>query len=159
MLRDIPRVYGMLLLFIGLLVGLVTWYTSSFDRDTTMLGLNEVILSSAVNQVDQSSRLHEGALLLAPDFEKDAWKRLSSMYKDGTVVQFDYKFDQTDTRFSGTPASSESPTYTVGGTAPTAATHYANHPIEAVRVKVKQEDDNVTDWTFVSTVTVDALSR
>lgn len=159
MLRDIPRVYGLLLFFIILLVGLTTWYTTTFNRDTVMLGLNELVLTTAVNEVDQSSRLYEGALLLADTFEDATMTKLEERYADGTEIQFDYRFDQTDARFPDVEAESTSPLYVVGTTAPNMASHYINRPIEAVRVKVKEPSDEVTDWTNVSTVTVDALSR
>lgn len=159
MLRDIPRVYGLLLFFIILLVGLTTWYTTTFNRDTVMLGLNEVVLTTAVNEVDQSSRVYEGVLFLADTFEMATMTKLEERYADGTEIQFDYRFDQTDTRFPGVEAESTSPLYVVGTTAPGTASHYTNRPIEAVRVKVKEPSDDVTDWTNVSTITVDALSR
>lgn len=158
MMRDIPRVYTMIALFVGLMAFLVTSYVMAFQRDTDTLTLNEAVMSSAVAEVDQSSRLYEGALLLSRTFEADVLKRLATDYPADAEVQLDYRFDETDSRFT-TPPSSSSPVYTLGGAAPTSATHYVDRPVKAVRVKLRMPDDTVTDWTYVSTVTVDALSR
>lgn len=167
MLRDIPRVYGLLLFFIILLVGLTTWYTTTFNRDTVMLGLNELVLTTAVNEVDHSSRVYEGVLFLADTFEAATMTKLEERYADGTTVQFDYKFDDSSNTITllGLSASDVVPVssvvYTIGGAAPTTtdSNKYRGLPIEAVRVKVKEPSDEVTDWTNVSTITVDALSR
>lgn len=159
MMRDIPRVYTMIALFVGLMAFLFTTYVMAFQRDTDMLTLNEAVMSAAVAEVDQSSRLYEGVLLLSRGFEADVLKRLAADYPADAEVQLDYRFDETDGRFTGVPASSSSGVYTLGGAASSNTTHYVDRPVKAVRVKLRMPDDTVTDWTYVSTVTVDALSR
>lgn len=164
MLRDIPRIYG--LMFVSLLgfVALFVWYMNTFDRDTDTLQLNDVILASTVSEIDQTSRIYEGALLLAPTFEAVTWKRLEEQYEKGSRVQFDYLFDNTDTRFSGVEKNTSSPTYILGGTGtevPDAkrADYMTGRPVKAVRVKIQKASDKVTEWTYVATVEVDAASR
>lgn len=165
MLRDVPKIYLLMFVFLGLLSLLVVWYTNAFQRDEDTLQLNDVILSAAVSEVDQMSRLYEGTLLLANTFEPAVWDRLGAIYEDGSFVQFDYKFDDTDNRFDNVESGSvSSPTYIIGSTgvdAPSAdhVTYMTGRPIQAVRVKVRTKGDRVGEWTYTSTVAVDAASK
>lgn len=165
MLRDIPRIYLMFFLFILILVLLVVWYVNTFQRDGDTLQLNDAILTTAVAEVDQTSRLYEGALILADTFEPELWKRLEQSYGKGDTVQIDYVFDDKDTRFTGVKKGTvSSPSYVIGGSGadvPRAnhVSHMLGQPIKAVRVKVHQKGDKVGEWTYQSTVTVDAASK
>lgn len=164
MLRDIPRIYMMLFLSVIGFVALFVWYMNTFDRDTDTLQLNDVILATTVSEIDQTSRIYEGALLLAPTFEPVTWKRLEEQYPKGSKVQFDYLFDETDTRFTNVEKDTSSPTYTLGGTGTQVpgvnrVDYMTGRPVKAVRVKIQKAGDNVTDWTYVATVEVDAVSK
>ena len=165
MLRDIPKVYAMLLFF-GLAISLlVMWYVLHYKTDSDTLQLNDIILTSALSEVDHVSRVHMGAFLLADTFEVDAWERIDGAYNNGDRVQFDYLFDQSDSRF-GTVAHSthSSPTYIVGGQdaeipVPSNMDYVTMRPLKEIRVKVQKKGDKIGDWTYIATVTVDAVSK
>lgn len=165
MLRDVPKIYAMIFFFVLIIVLLMVWYTNMFQRDEDTLQLNDAILSAAVSEVDQTSRLYEGALLLADTFEPTMWERLAVIYNEGDSVQFDYMFDAEDDRFDNVESDTvSSPTYIIGGTGadvPHAdrVSYMTGRPVEAVRVKVKEKGDRVGEWTYTSTVTVDAASK
>lgn len=165
MLRDIPKIYGMLFGVAVILSLLVVWYINTFQRDGNTLQLNDAILSNAVAEVDQTSRLYEGALLLNDTFELSVFHRLEEIYQEGDSVQFDYLFDTEDDRFEGVEAGTiSSPTYIIGGKEEDKpqkenVTYMTGRPIEVVRVKVHKNGDKVGTWTHTSTVTVDAVSR
>jgi hypothetical protein len=165
MLRDVPKIYLLMFVFLSLLSLLFVWYTNMFQRDEDTLQLNDAILSAAVSEVDQTSRLYEGALLLAETFEPAIWERLVAVYPEGSSVQFDYMFDTEDDRFDNVESGTvSSPTYIVGGTGvdiPRAdhVTYMTGRPVQAVRVKVKEKGDSVGEWTYTSTVAVDSSSR
>lgn len=165
MLRDIPRIYLMMFGFVMVLAGLIVWYTNFFQRDSDVLQLNETVLTAALSEVDQTSRLYEGALLLADTFETTAWERLEEVYPEGSAVQFDYMFDIEDTRFDNIESTSvSSPTYYIGGESvdvphPDTADYMTGRPIEHLRIKIREQGDKAGTWTYVSTVTVDAASK
>jgi len=151
--------------FLALLSLLVVWYTNAFQRDGDTLQLNDVILTAAVSEVDQMSRLYEGVLLLADTFEPTVWDHLGTIYEEGSLVQFDYMFDAADARFDNVESETvSSPTYILGRTGADAprADHVAymtGRPVQAIRVKVRNKGDRVGDWTYTSTVTVNAASK
>lgn len=165
MLRDIPKVYVLMFLFIFGLSILVMWYMNNFQRDGDTLQLNDAILSSAIAEVDQTSRLYQGALLLADTFEPTLFERLTEIYTEGDTVQIDYMFDIEDDRFDKVEDETiSSPTYTIGGSGtdiPQAENmaYMMGHPVESVRVKVHEKGDRVGKWTYTSTITVDAASK
>ena len=152
--------------FVGIIVLLMYWYSSMFNRGSDTSVLNEAILTGAVSEVDQASRIYEGVLLLSNTFEPVVWETIKVSYPEGSKVQFDYMFDTTDDRFVniGTgPVSS--PTYRIGGTAVGDAprgshvTYMVGRPVENVRVKVAVPGDNVGEWTYIATVAVDSASN
>lgn len=165
MLRDVPKIYLLMFVFLGLLSLLIVWYTNTFTRDEDTLQLNDAILSATVSEVDQTSRLYEGALLLANTFEPAVWDRLGAIYEEGSLVQFDYMFDAADDRFNNVESETiSSPTYIVGGTGADSprvdhVTYMTGRPVQAVRVKVRKKGDQVGEWTYTSTVAVDSASR
>lgn len=164
MLRDIPRVYLSVFLFAGLIAYLVAASAGAFERDTDMLTLNEGVLSAAVVYTDPTSRLYPGALLLSDGFETGMWHALEEAYPAGTEVMFSYGFDATDTRFAGIElGGADSPVYVLGDTVKkpsrAGAAYMTGRPVLTVAVKLRLPDDTVTDWTYVSTVAVDAVSR
>lgn len=163
MLRDIPKAFFLLFSF-GVLLFLITqWYGNNFKRDSEVLQLNEAILTGSVSEVDHTSRLYEGALLLADTFESSIWERLNDVYATGSDVQFDYMFDDKDTRFDGVESGVvPSSVYTIGSSnvpKPANMTYMTGRPIKAVRVKVREPGEKVTNWTYTSSITVDAASR
>ncbi|WP_078598397.1 hypothetical protein [Evansella clarkii] len=165
MMRDVPKVYLLMFLSLGAMVLLVIWYLNMFQRDESTIQLNDAILSAAVSEVDQTSRLYEGALLLSETFEPTMWERLEFVYSDGDEVQFDYMFDAEDDRFDNVENHTvSSPTYIIGGTGADipSVDHVAymtGRPVQAVRVKVREKGDGIGEWTYTSTVAVDAASR
>lgn len=165
MLRDVPKIYLLMFMFIALLSLLAIWYTNTFQRDEDTLQLNDAVLSAAVSEVDQMSRLYEGALLLSKTFEPALWERLGVIYAEGDSVQFDYMFDTEDDRFDNVESGTvSSPTYIIGGSEADVprldhVAYMTGRPIQAVRVKVRQKGDSVGEWTYTSTVAVDAASR
>lgn len=168
MLRDIPKVYVMMFFFIAVTSLLTVWYLNSFQRGTDTLQLNEVVLSSAVSEVDPTSRIYEGTLLLADTFEESVWDRLQGKYPEGSIVQFDYLFDTEDSRFDNIESETVSSVpYRLGGTddeIPLAdneeqVSRYTGRPIKIIRVKVKEPEDKVGEWTYTATITVDAASK
>lgn len=163
MLRDIPRIYFFMFAVVAVMIGLVVWYGNFFQRGSDTLQLNEVVQASAVEEIDQSSRMYQGALLLKDTFETNVWQRISDVYPDGADVQFDYVFNTEDPRFNNVESGERSsPTYIVGSTTdrPDAldAVYMTGRPIDYVRIKVKAPDDNVGEWTYVSTVRLDAAT-
>lgn len=166
MLRDIPRIYMMMFGFVAIIVLMMFWYASMFHRGGDTSALNESILSSAVSEVDQASRIYEGALLLANTFEPTVWRDIETSYPEGSIVQFDYMFDVTDDRFGAIENETvSSPSYRIGSSvaadAPRAdhVTYMIGRPIQSVRVKIREADEVAGEWTYVSTVTVDSASR
>lgn len=161
MLRDVSRIYAMLLGFLVLVVLFVGWYSTNYSRSSDVLQLNEVLLSNAVNEVDPTSRFYEGALLLSPTFETSVWERISNHYPEGSIVCFEYLFDQSDTRFTGVPSGDSSPDYVIGERMPDVSDmgHMIDKPIKFARVMVREPDEKLTDWTYTGTITVDAVSR
>lgn len=165
MLRDVPKIYLMMFIFLGLLSLLVVWYVNTFQRDDDTLQLNSAIMAVAVSEVDQTSRLYEGALLLSETFEPVMWERLEEVYDEGDTVQFDYMFDTEDDRFDNVEAHTvSSPTYIIGGSGNDIpqvdnVSYMTGRPVEVIRVKVHKKDDKVGEWTYTSTVTVDAESK
>lgn len=165
MLRDVPKIYLLMFVFLGLLGLLVVWYTNTFQRDEDTLHLNDAILATAVSEVDQASRLYEGAFLLSETFETKMWERLVVVYNAGDTVQFDYKFDFGDPRFTNVEKGTvSSPTYTIGGSGSNVPRlghvgYMTGRPVKAIRVKVHEKGDGVGKWTYTSTATVDAASK
>lgn len=161
MLRDIPRIYMLMFGFIAIMVVLIYWYTSMFQRGTDTTVLNEAILSAAVSEVDQSSRIHEGALMLAPTFESKVWESIEANYPKGSDVKFEYLFDQEHPNFNTIERVNPSPMYVIGGAEPSVdqVNHMISRPIKSVRVMVLEPGDNVSNWTYVSTIAIDAASR
>jgi hypothetical protein len=151
--------------FLAILVLLAVWYLNMFQRDDDTLQLNDTILSTVVSEVDQTSRLYEGVLLLSESFESSVWERLEVIYSEGDQVQFDYMFDIEDDRFDSVETdTTSSPTYIIGGAeidVPSLddASYMTGRPIKAIRVKIREKDDGIGDWTYTATVAVDAASK
>lgn len=165
-LRDIPRIYVLMFGFVLIVVLIMFWYSSMFHRGGDTTGLNEAILSGAVSEVDQASRIYEGALLLANTFEPTVWTDIEAQYPEGSIVQFDYMFDTSDTRFGAVENETvSSPSYKIGSSVATDlpradhVTYMIGRPIESVRVKIREAGETAGEWTYVSTVTVDAASK
>lgn len=165
MLRDIPRIYMMLFTFVVIIVLIMFWYASMFHRGGDTTTLNESILSGAVSEVDQASRIYEGALLLTNTFEPTVWADIEANYPEGSIVMFDYLFDATDTRFGAIQPKESSGVYIVGSVEPSEVPqagdmgHMLGRPIQHVRVKIREAGETSGEWTYVSTVTLDAASR
>ncbi|PAF27405.1 hypothetical protein CHH61_03540 [Shouchella clausii] len=165
MLRDIPKIYLLMFGFLMTLSLLIVWYINAFQRDADTLQLNDAILSATVSEVDQTSRLYEGALLLSETFEPTIWERLVTIYNEGDSVQFDYMFDAEDDRFDNVESDTvSSPTYIIGGKEEDIpqlgrVTYMTGRPVTSIRVKVHEKGDKVGNWTYTSTVAIDAVSK
>lgn len=161
MLRDIPRIYLFMFAIVAVMVGLVVWYGNFFQRGSDTLQLNEVVQAASVEEIDHSSRMYQGALLLNNTFETNVWERIETVYPEGSKVQFDYVFNTDDARFNNIEDGEvSSPTYIMGTDRPNPdhANYMTGRPIEFVRIKVSEPSDNVGEWTYVSTVTLDAAT-
>lgn len=164
MLRDIPRIYIYLFLTVIILVLISVWYRGQFEQDTDTLQLNEVLLSNVVSEVDQTSRLYEGTLLLANTFEQAIWEKIQDKYPTGSIVQFDYVFDSDDSRFHDVPSGVVSSVpYKIGtddkpdAENQTQTDVFTNKPVKKVKVKVKEANEKLKDWTYTSTIEVKSL--
>lgn len=155
MLRDIPRVY---LLVIFLAVGLVLLLQSSlgaYSRDQSMLVLNEVVGTHVIAHADRSARVYEGAYLLDGAFEAAVVDELLQALPAGSHVRFDYRFDAAHPDFSGVPSYDSSPVYAVVGEVVGSA-HYADRPVTAVRVFARLPGESLAEWTYRTTYVLDS---
>lgn len=166
MLRDVPRIYLMLFGFLAILMLLVFWYQENFSRDSDVLQLNEIILTNAVTEVDQASRLYnykDGSVYMLNDtFEPAVWDRLEQVYPEGSEVMFSYTFDSSDTRFSNVEEGADSDVYELGtDNKPEldGQQYMTGRPILEIEVKVKEKGDGVAGWTYASSVTVDRVNE
>lgn len=140
------------------------WYTLGFEKDTEVLQLNDVVLTNAMSEMDQASRLYgyeNGSVFMLRDtFEEKIWQRILGVYDTGSIVQFDYVFDIDDERFEVPHEVEFSTEYVLGTDSPTKAdmVDVVNKPITHIRVKVKDSGDEIGDWTYTGTVAVDKLN-
>ncbi|MCC2252094.1 hypothetical protein JUJ52_19370 [Virgibacillus sp. AGTR] len=87
------------------------------------------------------------------------------IYNKGDTVQFDYMFDTEDEHFDNVENHTvSSPTYVIGGTGSDVPNedhmaYMTGRPIQAIRVKVHEKGDRVGEWTYTSTIAVDAASK
>lgn len=168
MLRDIPRIYLLIFGFAVVIFLMTMWYKENFERDSDVLQLNEIILTNAVTEVDQASRMYNykqgSVFLLDYSFESAVWERLEKVYPEGSDVVFTYTFDTDDVRFDNVEAHTESDLYTIGGENKPIANKDAMYymmgrPILEIEVKIREKGEKVSDWTYVSSVTVDRLTE
>lgn len=158
MLRDIPRIYMSVFGLLVVLAGLLVWNLGAFSRDSDILALNTMTESTVAESLDLSARAAPGAFLLTPDFEVSMWEQLTTVYPDGAFIQFDYAFDATDTRFDMSTTKASSPLYVIGTDTPDASSAvFSNRSVTEVRVFVRLPGDEVTPWTYRSTVTIDGV--
>lgn len=160
MIQSIPRMYATW--FLGALIAgaLVVWYLNTYQRDDITLQINDAIAANTISEYDQTTRMYPGALLLNETFEHAVYVRLSDFLSNGDTIQFDYRYDTKDARFTTVPGkSSSSRIFTIGGTAPnpTSIETYVRQPLLAVRVKVHKKADRVADWTYSGTMTLDSV--
>lgn len=159
MLRDIPRMYVMMFAFVVVLVSAIVWYGNYFTRGSDTLQLNEAVLTTAVEEVDLTSRMYPGALILKDSFESNVWERLEAEYPEGSKVQFDYIFNTADPRFTNVEdGERSSPTYILGETGPGNVDYMTSRPIDYVRIKLSLPNEKVSQWTHISTVTLDSAT-
>lgn len=168
MLRDVPRIYLMLFGFVLIIILLVFWNKENFYRDSEVLQLNEIILTNAVTEVDQASRLYnykDGSVYMLNDtFEPAVWDRLEQVYPKGSEVMFFYTFDSSDERFDNVEDGAESNIYEIGSnnkpTSDSGALQYmTGRPILQIEVRVREAGEKLADWTYVSSVTVDRMNE
>ena len=166
MLRDVPRIYLMIFGFVAVLFLLVFWYKETFYRDSDVLQLNEIILTNAVTEVDQASRLYDykdgSVYMLSDTFEPAVWDRLERIYPEGSDVMFVYTFDSNDTRFDNVEDGAESDIYELGTDNkpnPDDLHYMTGRPITNIEVRIREVGEKLADWTYVSSVAVDRANK
>jgi hypothetical protein len=166
MLRDVPRIYLMIFGFVAVIFLLVFWYKETFYRDSDVLQLNEIILTNAVTEVDQASRLYnykDGSVYMLSDtFELAVWDRLERVYPKGSEVMFAYTFDSNDTRFDNVEDGAESDIYEIGTENkpnPDNLHYMTGRPITNTRLRIREVGEKLADWTYVSSVAVDRVNE
>lgn len=172
MLRDVPRIYLIFVAFAMALMILLVSYINGFIRGGDTLTLNDIILTSAVSEIDELSRINTGTLVLEDTFEEKAWKELSKRYPKDSEVKFDYYFEDEDNSWkavaNGIPRKKSSKLYTVGGsvTPNKSDTAFSDTPVKAIRIRVRKTGDKVvgdvasadtSDWTYTATVKLDVV--
>lgn len=160
MIQDIPRMYVTWFLGGLIVAALFVWYMNTYQRDDDTLQINDAIAANTISEYDQTTRLYPGALLLNETFEYAVFTRVSEFLSAGDTIQFDYRYDTKDTRFTSVPGkSSSSRIYTIGGTPPdkTSIETYVRQPLLAIRVKVHKKADRLADWTYSGTMTLDSV--
>ena len=145
---------------------LVFWYRENFYRDSDVLQLNEIILTNAVTEVDQASRLYDykdgSVYMLSDTFEPAVWDRLERIYPEGSDVMFVYTFDSNDTRFDNVEDGAESDIYELGTDNkpnPDDLHYMTGRPITNIEVRIREVGEKLADWTYVSSVTVDRVNE
>ena len=102
MLRDSPFIVS-LILIIGALIAVGSiWYVSDINEDSTVSTLNETLRATTISQVDLSSRIEPGVVILNqdgeanldvdnPDFETELLNQIAkSELSNGSIVRIDY---------------------------------------------------------------------
>lgn len=168
MLRDLPRIYVMMFVVVIIILSLGVFAANNFWRGSDVLELNDIILTSAVSEMDQLSRLSKGTFVLKDSFETKAWETLSNKYPKDSIVQFDYLFDEDDDLHTIPENKLGSPSYKIGSAnsiespSLTSSVVYSGQPVKAIRLKVRRAGDDLagpTGWTYTGTVTLDAESK
>lgn len=94
MLRDIPEIITNLLVGIVIVLILIFYFSTSFRQESTVQLMNEVIRTSAVSNIDHSSRVEEGQLYISKeDFENDVINQLANNDTIHTTSETKYVFD------------------------------------------------------------------
>lgn len=172
MLRDTPVIYLIFVVFAIVLMILSVSYINGFIRGGDTLTLNDIILTSAVSEIDELSRINEGTLVLEDTFEEKAWEELSERYPKNSEVKFDYYFEDEDSNWNAVPNNiprkESSDIYTVGGADTPSKNNivFADTPVKAIRIRVRKTGDKVvgdvasadtSDWTYTATVKLDVV--
>ena len=101
--------------------------------------------------------------MLNDTFEPIVWDRLEKIYPDGSDVMFVYTFDSNDTRFEGVGDGAESDIYEIGSTnkvpKPDELQYMTGRPIITIEVRIREVDETLADWTYVSSVVVDRVNE
>lgn len=98
MLRDFP--YTIWLMFLGIVLLFVTgyYYQTSYNQDSVMQGMTESIRTTAIENIDNGSRIEPGKIhLMKDDFEEDFKKTVKKSFNtqisEEATFQFEYLKD------------------------------------------------------------------
>lgn len=168
MMRDVPKIYLIFFTFAILLMILTVSYATGFIRGGDTLSLNDIVLTSAVSEIDEMSRLKKGTLVLKDTFETKAWEGLVEKYPEGSKLEFVYLFDNDDDFYNKpVPEQAKSDLYEIGGSQipEESSTVFKDLPVKAVRLRVKKAGDkaiedmeNGPEWTYTSTIKLDVAN-
>ncbi len=98
MLRDFPYLIAIIVVCIFGISITGHYYQNLYTQDKNVLNITETLKTSAISNVDNSSRLNEGELFISiEDFEKDfketmVKKTNSNLLKD-TTFKFEYLYN------------------------------------------------------------------
>ncbi|RBP59286.1 hypothetical protein DES36_11911 [Alkalibaculum bacchi] len=105
MLKDYPRLVGLMILGVTLIVFTGVYYQANYKQDSLNLTLTETVRVSAIANADNSSRLNEGEFFINKEsFEeylKDRIKKNSNVNLSNDV---NYKFEYLDNENGSTKA-------------------------------------------------------
>lgn len=105
MLRDFP--YVIWIAFLGILMILITGYVylTNYKDDSTVQGLTESIRTTAIANVDNSSRIERGSVYLEKEeFESDLKKQVKENINVKTEEELEIIFDYLDNADGSTKA-------------------------------------------------------
>jgi len=163
MMRDVPQVF--IFMFLGIAGSLLifTNFVRGFTVDDDVLVLNTAVRMALTSETDEASRVYVGVAFLSDTFESTLWSELRENYPAGSVVEISYTFDHEDKRFESRtiPHHYVSDLYRIGSSpatddGPPLNVSYLRHrPLEAIRVRVSLPTDNVSEWTYQTTVKVE----
>lgn len=160
MLRDIPKTMFLLIVFMFAFALSIIWFTTSFNKDSQSLDLTETVLSSALSEMDQTSRMYDGVYMVNDSFEVVVVESLDGSFgMDNATIEFDYMFDTEDSRFNNLPEFASTGDYKIGSKNPKPENMSAiiGKPVTAIRVRIDTDGGN--RWTHTATVDVDIESK
>lgn len=104
-MKDYPFV--MILLIFGIFLTVIGgyYYKQNFSTDSVIQGITETVRSSAIANVDNSSRVQSGELfVLKPGFEEDFRKRINTNKLVKIKKDAKYEFKYLDNKNGSTKA-------------------------------------------------------
>lgn len=95
MLRDLPELLIGLITTAFIIIILMFYYSTSIQQDRTVQLMNEVIRTSAISNIDHSSRVKEGQVYISkPEFENEVVGQLlnndGNLFSDEMEHNFEY---------------------------------------------------------------------
>lgn len=174
-MRDVPYIFGFMLLFVAAIVTGGIWYATDVNEDSAVSDLNAILRTSAVDNVSLVSRVDPGMVYLKqngnanfkesdPDFETDVLKKLAELgeVKEKSVVRIDYILTNDETVVASMYTKKSDANWKAE-TIANARTLKERDPVDAIRIRYRVEghSSNGSDpkkddyWTYQSTVEVE----